>query len=50
MGVPLPDSVGIGGIGVLGLTGANAAQFMVEGRWPSGNIKWVKIRAASYQV
>ena len=29
----------------MGLTGATAAQFMVEGRWPSGNIKWVKVRA-----
>jgi len=36
VGVPLPDSAGISSIGVLGLTGASAAQFMVEGRWPSG--------------
>jgi hypothetical protein len=45
VGVPLPDSAGITSTSVLGLTGATAAQFMVEGKWPSGNIKWVKVRA-----
>src|ERR1044071_3615152 len=45
VGVPLPDSAGISSTSVLGLSGATAAQFMVEGTWPSGNIKWLKIRA-----
>src|SRR4051794_21500954 len=45
VGVPLPDSAGITSTSVLGLTGATAGQFMIEGRWPSGNIKWVKVRA-----
>jgi hypothetical protein len=45
IGVPLPDSAGISRAGVLGLQGATAAQFTVEGTWPSGNIKWVKVRA-----
>src|SRR5689334_13828031 len=45
VGVPLPDSAGIASTNVLGLTGATAAQFTVEGTWPSGNIKWVKVRA-----
>ncbi len=45
MGVPIPDSVGLTGIGSLGLTGASAAQFVSEANWPSGNIKWLKVRA-----
>ena len=45
VGVPLPDSAGITNTNVLGLTGATAAQFTVEGKWPDGNIKWVKVRA-----
>src|SRR5689334_22902261 len=45
IGVPLPDSAGITSTSALGLTGASAGQFMVEGTWPSGNIKWVKVRA-----
>src|SRR6185369_15976760 len=45
VGVPLPDSAGIKNTSALGLTGATAGQFMVEGTWPSGNIKWVKVRA-----
>jgi hypothetical protein len=45
VGVPLPDSAGIASTNVLGLTGAAAAQFTVEGKWPDGNIKWVKVRA-----
>jgi Bacterial Ig domain len=45
VGVPLPDSAGIASTSVLGLTGASAGQFMIEGKWPSGNIKWVKVRA-----
>jgi hypothetical protein len=45
VGVPLPDSANITSTAVLGLTGATAAQFTVEGTWPSGNIKWVKVRA-----
>jgi hypothetical protein len=45
VGVPLPDSAGITSTNVLGLTGATAAQFTVESRWPDGNIKWVKVRA-----
>ena len=44
-GVPIPDAAGITSINAFGLTGATAGQFMVEGRWPSGNIKWVKVRA-----
>jgi hypothetical protein len=44
-GIPLPDSANITNTGALGVTGATAAQFMVEGKWPSGNIKWVKVRA-----
>src|SRR4051794_40577309 len=45
VGVPLPDSAGITSTNVLGLTGATAAQFTVESKWPSGNLKWVKVRA-----
>src|SRR5689334_21684099 len=45
VGVPLADSAGVSSTSVLGLTGATAGQFVVEGRWPSGNIKWVKVRA-----
>ena len=45
VGVPIPDSAGITNTNVLGLTGASAAQFKVEGSWPSGNIKWAKVRA-----
>src|SRR5262245_29516025 len=42
MGVPLGDSDGLTAAGNLGLTGATAGQFRVLGRWPSGNVKWVK--------
>jgi hypothetical protein len=45
VGIPLADSAGVSSTSVLGLTGATAAQFMVEGKWPSGNIKWIKVRA-----
>lgn len=45
VGVPLPDSAGIANTNVLGLTGASAAQFTVEAKWPDGNIKWLKVRA-----
>ncbi|HUI79557.1 MAG TPA: Ig-like domain-containing protein, partial [Bryobacteraceae bacterium] len=45
VGVPLPDAGGIANTSTLGLTGASAAQFSVEGTWPDGNIKWLKIRA-----
>ena len=45
LGVPIPDSAGIASTSVFGLTGATAGQFMVEARWPSGNIKWLKVRA-----
>ncbi len=45
VGVPLPDSAGIINTSTFGLTGATAAQFSVEGTWPDGNIKWVKVRA-----
>jgi hypothetical protein len=45
VGVPLPDAGGIANTSTLGLTGATAAQFSVEGLWPDGNIKWLKIRA-----
>jgi hypothetical protein len=45
VGVPLPDSAGITSTTSLGLSGATAAQFTVEGKWPDGNIKWVKVRA-----
>src|SRR5678809_777838 len=45
LGVPLPDSAGITSTNIFGLTGATAAQFSIEGKWPSGNIKWLKIRA-----
>ncbi len=45
VGVPLPDSAGITSTSVLGLMGAAAAQFSVEGKWPDGHIKWVKVRA-----
>src|SRR4051794_19844161 len=36
VGVPLPDSAGVTSITSLGLSGATAGQFMIEGRWPSG--------------
>ncbi len=45
VGIPLPDSAGITSTTTLGLSGATAAQFSVEGKWPDGNIKWVKVRA-----
>jgi len=45
VGVPIPDSVGLTVTTSLGLTGASAAQFSTEATWPSGNIKWLKIRA-----
>jgi hypothetical protein len=45
VGVPIPDSVGLTSLSSLGLTGASAAQFTTEATWPSGNIKWLKIRA-----
>jgi hypothetical protein len=45
VGVPLPDSAGIRNTSGLALSGATAAQFSVEGTWPSGNIKWLKVRA-----
>lgn len=45
MGFPLPDAQQISNTSTLNLIGASAAQFSVEGTWPSGNLKWVKVRA-----
>jgi hypothetical protein len=43
MGVPLGDSDAISGTGSLTMGGAASGQFRVLGRWPSGNVKWVKV-------
>ncbi|MEO5741995.1 MAG: hypothetical protein ABIS29_15515, partial [Vicinamibacterales bacterium] len=45
VGIPLPDNGATGATDVsqLTLTGANAGQFRVLGRWPSGRIKWVLV-------
>lgn len=45
VGIPIPDSQNITGVSGLNLIGATAAQFSSSGVWPSGNIKWLKIRA-----
>lgn len=42
-GVPIADSSGIANVSVLGLNGANAGQFRILGRWPSGNAKWIEV-------
>jgi len=42
-GVALPDAAGISSTAVLGLSGTSAGQFRILGKWPSGNIKWVKV-------
>jgi hypothetical protein len=45
VGIPLPDDPATGATDVsqLTLTGVNAGQFRVLGRWPSGRIKWVLV-------
>ena len=43
VGIPLPDKAGITDTSTLGLTGTSVGQFRVLGRWPSGNVKWLRV-------
>jgi hypothetical protein len=43
VGVPLADTLGVGDVDELGLSGATIGQFRVLSRWPSGNVQWVLV-------